>query len=156
MCQKRNHTMRNSWSSSFIPFWGLKEKGCQKNTMYRYLGQIDLIKKGLVRARSNQMLHVGLQFHLINQATSAPEKVHSTLIWLVTLKINPMQQQQKIKALSNKCHHESLWAPDHGWDASPTSQKSLWRPQLSQGPSHYTLSSFYRGIFRDSPAQSLP
>lgn len=48
--------------------------------MYRYLGQIDLIKKGLVHARSNQMLHVGLQFHLINQATSAPEKVHSTLI----------------------------------------------------------------------------
>lgn len=30
--QKPNHTRRNSWSSSFRPFGGLKEekKGCQK------------------------------------------------------------------------------------------------------------------------------
>lgn len=62
------------------------------------------------------MLHVGLQFHLINQATSTHEKVrlihqcillYTHLISYTKNKSHTAEPKNKLFAFSNKCHHES-------------------------------------------------
>lgn len=76
--------------------------------MYTSLG-MSKKKKRISGYEGNQTLQVELQFHLINQ-TSTSVKVHlihpcyssSILIWLVTLKINPTQQNQEINDWPSK------------------------------------------------------
>lgn len=103
------------------------------------------------------MLHVGLQFHLINQATSAHEKVclirrchfYSTLIRLVTLKINATQQNQKINdcfsqinATMSPCNN--LTVP---WPRQPHGSKELGEGPAQ--PSRFSLHVQRFELFRN-------
>lgn len=95
-------------------------------------------KKRISVYEGNQTLQVGVQFHLINQ-TSTPAKVGlihpfcsgSILVWLATLKINPMQQNQKkiINDWPSKINATLSWEqPNLTNTSKPTATGTLKAP----------------------------
>lgn len=117
-------------------------------------------KKRISVYEGNQTLQVGVQFHLINQ-TSTSAKVRlihpfcsgSILIWLATLKINPMQQNQKINGWPSKINATLSWEqPNLTLTSKPTTPGALKAPH---SPSRFSLQQLnFKSLYSSSHLSS--